>query len=55
LSHLTTTYDINQVSKPKNIKTAVAKEKRQICNHLVTADHDGQKNRNGVLFSNVFY
>jgi hypothetical protein len=43
----------------KKIKIAVAKQKRKICSHLVTAVQGGQKNHNGktiaVLFRNVFY
>ena len=52
---LPTVYDMPQ----KSFKKIVVKEKRKICNHLVTADQGGLKNRNGkmtaVLFDNVFY
>jgi hypothetical protein len=31
----------------QNLKITIVKQKRKICNHLVTADQGGQKNRNG--------
>ena len=51
------TFPIVYYIPPKKI--AFAKQKRKICNCLVTAYHDGQMNRNGkmiaVFFRNVFY
>jgi len=44
---------------PQFFFKSVVKQERKICNHLVTANHGGQKNRNrqstAVLFYHVFY
>jgi hypothetical protein len=45
--------------RAKFLKCQLVNQKKQISNHLLTADHGGQKNHNGktiaVLFYHVFY
>ena len=47
------------IQHPKTYHFAIAKWKIKFCSHIVTANHGGQKNRNGktiaVHFRHVFY
>ena len=44
---------------PKYLKCQLVSQEKQICSCLATAEHGGQKNRNGrtttFLFRHVFY
>jgi hypothetical protein len=43
------------IKNPQILKISIVKPKKQICICLVTADHGGQKNRNGTaIFLTIF-